>query len=72
MLLDARQAKGLEFDTVLVVEPAEHGVSDRYVALTRATQRLGVLHTGGLPAALAGPEAAGPRPGAWHAADAGR
>ncbi|MEV4440141.1 helicase, partial [Streptomyces sp. NPDC049577] len=52
VLLDPRQAKGLEFDTVLVAEPAEFGVSDLYVALTRATQRLGVLHTGPLPAAL--------------------
>ena len=58
VLLDARQAKGLEFDTVLVVEPGEYGVSDLYVALTRATQRLGVLHTGELPAALRGLEKA--------------
>jgi DNA helicase IV len=61
VLLDARQAKGLEFDTVLVVEPAEYGVSDLYVALTRATQRLGVLHTGDLPAALGGLAEAGGR-----------
>ncbi len=61
VLLDARQAKGLEFDTVLVVEPAEYGVSDLYVALTRATQRLGVLHTGDLPGALGGLEEAGRR-----------
>ncbi|MGW5372357.1 HelD family protein [Streptomyces sp. NPDC004009] len=52
VLLDARQSKGLEFDAVLVVEPARYGTSDLYVALTRATQRLGVLHTGDLPAAL--------------------
>ncbi|MEU7152653.1 UvrD-helicase domain-containing protein [Streptomyces sp. NPDC045456] len=52
VLLDPRQAKGLEFDTVLVVEPAGFGTSDLYVALTRATQRLGVVHTGTLPAAL--------------------
>ena len=52
MLLDPRQAKGLEFDTVLVVEPAEYGASDLYVALTRATQRLGVIHTAPLPAGL--------------------
>jgi hypothetical protein len=37
---------------VLVVEPALYGTSDLYVALTRATQRLGVLHTGRLPKAL--------------------
>ncbi len=54
VLLDPRQAKGLEFDTVLVAEPAEFGVSDLYVALTRATQRLGVVHTQPLPAGLAG------------------
>jgi DNA helicase IV len=54
VLLDPRQAKGLEFDSVLVVEPARYGTSDLYVALTRATQRLGVLHTGELPEGLAG------------------
>ncbi|WP_031006137.1 HelD family protein [Streptomyces sp. NRRL F-5727] len=49
VLLDPRQAKGLEFDTVLVVDPdgiragATHGVNDLYVALTRATQRLGIV-----------------------------
>ncbi|MEU7060118.1 ATP-dependent DNA helicase [Streptomyces sp. NPDC046197] len=53
VLLDPRQAKGLEFDSVLVVEPGRYGTSDLYVALTRATQRLGVLHCGDLPKALA-------------------
>ncbi|WNM30341.1 AAA family ATPase [Streptomyces sp. Li-HN-5-11] len=53
VLLDPRQAKGLEFDSVLVVEPGDYGTSDLYVALTRATQRLGVLYTGELPGALA-------------------
>ncbi|MFC9227631.1 HelD family protein [Streptomyces decoyicus] len=52
VLIDPRQAKGLEFDTVIVVEPAELGASDLYVALTRATQRLGVIHTAPLPAGL--------------------
>ncbi|MGW1883024.1 HelD family protein [Streptomyces sp. NPDC001970] len=52
VLLDPRQAKGLEFDSVIVVEPARFGDSDLYVALTRATQRLGLVHTGELPAAL--------------------
>ncbi|MFI9063971.1 HelD family protein [Streptomyces sp. NPDC053429] len=52
VLLDPRQAKGLEFDTVLVVEPADIAPSDLYVALTRATQSLGVLHTGSLPEEL--------------------
>ncbi len=52
--------KGLEYDAVLVVEPARilaegpRGASELYVALTRATQRLGVLHEGPLPAALSG------------------
>ncbi|MGB3481867.1 MAG: RNA polymerase recycling motor ATPase HelR [Mycobacterium sp.] len=56
----ASETKGLEFDAVLVVEP-EHilaqgprGAAELYVALTRATQRLGVLHTGPLPQALSG------------------
>lgn len=65
VLLDPRQAKGLEFDTVIVAEPREFGVSDLYVALTRATQRLGVVHTGPLPAGLHGlaaPDAAASRP----------
>ncbi|MFH8569312.1 HelD family protein [Streptomyces sp. NPDC017993] len=52
VLIDPRQAKGLEFDTVIVVEPEELGASDLYVALTRATQRLGVVHSRGLPATL--------------------
>jgi DNA helicase IV len=52
VLLDPRQSKGLEFDSVLVVEPGRYGTSDLYVALTRATQRLGVLHTGELPKGL--------------------
>lgn len=54
VLLDPRQAKGLEFDSVLVVEPGRYGTSDLYVALTRATQRVGVLYTGEAPGALAG------------------
>lgn len=60
VVLTVRQAKGLEFDTVLVVDPegilteSPRGLSDLYVALTRATQRLGVLHPGPLPAVLEG------------------
>lgn len=56
----ASETKGLEFDAVLVVEPERilaegpRGAAELYVALTRATQRLGVLHTGPLPPALAG------------------
>lgn len=45
VLLDARQSKGLEFDTVLAVAPDRMTAGDRYVALTRATQRLGVFRT---------------------------
>ncbi|MEU1272821.1 ATP-dependent DNA helicase [Streptomyces sp. NPDC005799] len=59
VLLDPRQSKGLEFDSVLVVEPALYGTSDLYVALTRATQRLGVLHTGRLPKGLVDTDAPG-------------
>jgi DNA helicase IV len=52
--------KGLEFDAVLVVDPdrimaaGPRGAAELYVALTRATQRLGVLHRGRLPTALSG------------------
>lgn len=52
--------KGLEYDAVLVVHPERiladgpRGAADLYVALTRATQRLGVLHRDDLPAALSG------------------
>ncbi|MGP3948051.1 HelD family protein [Streptomyces sp. 7N604] len=52
VLLDARQSKGLEFDAVIVVEPAAYRTSDLYVALTRATQSLGLVHTRALPHAL--------------------
>jgi DNA helicase IV len=56
----ASQTKGLEFDSVLVVEPERiiadgpRGAAELYVALTRATQRLGILHLGPLPQALSG------------------
>ncbi|MDQ4118475.1 MAG: DUF2075 domain-containing protein [Actinomycetota bacterium] len=59
------ETKGREFDAVLVVEPdriladGPHGAADLYVALTRATQRLGVVHTGPLPEALRGLDAVG-------------
>ncbi|MEU1621030.1 AAA family ATPase [Streptomyces sp. NPDC005722] len=52
VLLGPREAKGLEFDHVLVVEPARFGTSDLYVALTRATQRLGIVHREALPESL--------------------
>ncbi|MGC4789728.1 HelD family protein [Micromonospora sp. DT178] len=49
VVLTVGQAKGLEFDSVLLVDPdrivaeSPRGRSDLYVALTRATQRLGIL-----------------------------
>jgi DNA helicase IV len=58
VVLSVRQAKGLEFDTVVVADPAgiaaesPRGLSDLYVALTRSTNRLGVLSPGEFPAAL--------------------
>ncbi|MEV7288619.1 UvrD-helicase domain-containing protein [Streptomyces sp. NPDC093252] len=48
VLLAPSEAKGLEFDSVLVVEPGVYEVSDLYVALTRATQRVGVLCSEGV------------------------
>jgi len=60
VVLTVRQAKGLEFDYVLIADPGQilaespRGLSDLYVAMTRATQRLGVLHTGAPPSVLAG------------------
>jgi DNA helicase IV len=54
-VLTVHDAKGLEFDTVVLVEPAaiiaesDRGLNDLYVALTRPTQRLHVLHSGDLP-----------------------
>lgn len=56
VVLTVREAKGLEFDSVILVEPDEilaqspRGRNDLYVAITRATQRLGVLYTGRRPA----------------------
>ena len=51
-------AKGLEFDNVIVVEPGAlaalpKGDAALYIALTRATSRLSVLHSYPLPEALA-------------------
>ena len=57
-LLTVIQAKGLEFDRVVLVDPAgilgqsPVGGHDLYVAITRATHRLTVIHGGDLPAAL--------------------
>ena len=58
VVLTVEQAKGLEFDSVLIADPAQilgespRGLSDLYVAMTRATQRLGVIHPGPVPEVL--------------------
>jgi len=58
VVLSVKQVRGLEFDSVLVADPARivadsaSGLNDLYVAITRATQRLGVVHEGDLPGAL--------------------
>jgi superfamily I DNA and RNA helicase len=55
-VLSVTEAKGLEFDAVVLVEPARimrespRGANDLYVAITRPTQRLRVLHSQPLPA----------------------
>lgn len=54
-VLSAQLAKGLEFDSVVVVEPSDlvgesrHGLRSLYVALTRTTQRLAIVESKGLP-----------------------
>jgi DNA helicase IV len=54
-VLGARMAKGLEYDHVVVVEPAAivaaeaRGLHRLYVALTRAVSRLDVVHGWGVP-----------------------
>jgi hypothetical protein len=61
-LLSSTDAKGLEFDRVVVVEPwdivtgAQAGWSELYVALSRATQQLVIVHSRPLPAPLPGGE----------------
>jgi superfamily I DNA/RNA helicase len=58
-LVPVSVVKGLELDGVVVVEPAgivdsiEHGLRALYVALTRSTQRLTVVHAADLPDAIA-------------------
>lgn len=53
-VIDARESKGLEFDVVLVVEPSEIAArpGDLYVAMTRPTQKLVLVHADGLPAGI--------------------
>ncbi|MEV6158962.1 ATP-binding domain-containing protein [Nonomuraea sp. NPDC052129] len=58
VVLTVTQCKGLEFDAVIVVEPAAimaqspMGGQDLYVAVTRATRRLTITHENDLPPAL--------------------
>ncbi len=59
-LLDLHVAKGLEFDAIVVVEPAailrerpDGGVGGLYTALTRATRAMAVVHSEPLPEPLA-------------------
>jgi DNA helicase IV len=58
-LLTIEDAKGLEFDSVTVVEPfriaqeTPQGLRALYVAFTRATQRLAIVHSEALPAPVA-------------------
>ncbi|HEY0259325.1 MAG TPA: UvrD-helicase domain-containing protein [Lacisediminihabitans sp.] len=57
-VLTPQEAKGLEFDAVVVVDPvailaaSERGAGALYVAMTRATQRLYLVSEGELPAGL--------------------
>jgi len=54
-LLTPHDAKGLEFDSAIVVDPAaiiaasERGAGSLYVSMTRSTQRLTLVATGELP-----------------------
>jgi DNA helicase IV len=72
-LLSAPEAKGLEFDAVVVVEPAAiaggtvRGLRLLYVALTRPIQHLSIVHSAPLPAALRAPAPATRRPAAARA-----
>ncbi|MET8151369.1 HelD family protein [Actinoplanes sp. NPDC049668] len=58
-VVPATIVKGLEYDHVIVVEPAEivaaepRGLHRLYVVLTRAVSRLSVVHAGPLPGPLA-------------------
>jgi DNA helicase IV len=64
VVVPAALAKGLEFDAVIVVEPAEiaapepHGARLLFVALTRAVQHLALAHAEPLPEVLGGASAA--------------
>ncbi|MFD5027705.1 ATP-dependent DNA helicase [Streptomyces sp. NPDC058373] len=68
-VLTAAETKGMEYDHVLVVEPTAiadggtpAGLRRLYIALTRGTQSLTVLHTTPLPSALLPTEKSGGAP----------
>lgn len=58
VVISPRDAKGLEFDGVVILEPGDmlsqkHGrVGDLYVAMTRATQKLHLIASGPVPAGI--------------------
>ena len=56
-LVSSRQAKGLEYDAVVIVSPEviASTAQDLYVALTRPTKRLVLLHATELPRGLGEP-----------------
>ena len=72
VVLGARQAKGLEFDSVLIADPAAilagspRGRNDLYVAMTRSTRRLGVLHPGRRPRSWLASSADGQGRPSWN------
>jgi DNA helicase IV len=61
-VLTPRESKGLEFDSVVVVEPQRivdeiaRGAAALYVAMTRPTQRLSIVSTEGLPQGIPLPD----------------
>ncbi|GAA2587327.1 AAA family ATPase [Actinomadura fulvescens] len=67
VVLTTEESKGLEFDSVIVVDPAgivagsPRGGQDLYVAITRATRRLTIVHEGVLPDILRTRMAGDPR-----------
>jgi len=62
VVISPREAKGLEFDAVVILEPSElltaaaGKVGDLYVAMTRPTQRLRLIAEHGIPAGIDGSE----------------
>jgi len=60
-VLTPRESKGLEFDSVVVVEPQRivneisRGAAALYVAMTRSTQRLSIVASEGLPEGIPEP-----------------